>query len=100
MSGHIVRVELIDVEDGDEAYEKLHAQMEKRGFLRTIEGNSGTRYRLPPAEYNYEKGDTPSEKVLDKAKAAAKETGHKARFLVTTGARRWAGLETQDEEDV
>ena len=92
MSGHIVRVELLDVDEGDEAYEKLHAEMKKKGFLRTIDGQSGTTYELPPAEYNYEDGDTSADDVLEKAKAAAKKTGHEARFLVTTGSRKWSGL--------
>ena len=92
MSGHTVRVELLDVDDGDEAYESLHKEMAKGGFKRTIKGNSGARYRLPPAEYNYDDGSKPADDVLEAAKAAAKQTGHEARIVVTTGARAWSNL--------
>jgi hypothetical protein len=92
MAGHTVRVELLDVDEGDAAYEALHKEMAKSGFKRTIEDSSGTRYWLPPAEYNYEDDTVSGDKVLDKAMAAAKQTGHGARILVTTGPRRWNNL--------
>jgi hypothetical protein len=57
-----------------------------------IKGGSRKTYELPPAEYKFEGDDTSADDVLEKAKSAAKRTGHKARILVTTGARHWQGL--------
>jgi hypothetical protein len=44
--------------------------MQRRGFSRTITGDNGVAYELPPAEY-YIEGNAPRGDVLEKAKAAA-----------------------------
>ncbi len=90
MAKFTVRVELHDDEDGD--YPKLHKQMEKRGFERTIEVD-GTLYQLPDASYVY-KGDETKEQVYDKARAAANAIGRDAGIVVTKsdGGRFVGGL--------
>ena len=44
MARFTVRVQLHGADEGDDAYDTLHAQMKKRGFVRTIESES-TTYR-------------------------------------------------------
>lgn len=48
MASFTTRVEL---HDGDADYDNLHEAMERKGFLRHVEGTKGT-YRLPDAEYD------------------------------------------------
>jgi hypothetical protein len=91
MTGFTTRVELHDADDDD--YENLHDAMEARGFTRNIEGSSGTVYKLPPAEYNYE-GNVTKKQVLEKAEKAAETTGLKYSVLVTeSNGRTWNHLE-------
>ncbi len=51
MSRFTTRVELHNARSYDD-YARLHAQMEGRGFTRTIQGDDGVRYQLPSAEYD------------------------------------------------
>jgi hypothetical protein len=89
MSKFTTRVELHDA-DGDD-YDSLHAEMEQRGFERTIIGETVT-FHLPTAEYNYV-GDVECKDVLNFADAAAKATGRKHGILVTEVTKRvWRGL--------
>lgn len=87
------RVELHDAKTSQD-YDKLHEEMEKEEFWRTIrlEGDS-TVYHLPTAEYNYS-GDVSALKVLEQAKIAAARTGKKFSVLVTKsdGKREWYNL--------
>lgn len=90
MAKFTVRVELHDEESGD--YPKLHMQMEKRGFERTLKVD-GTLYQLPDASYVY-KGEETKEQVYDKARAASDSIGREAGIVVTKsdGGRFVGGL--------
>lgn len=91
MSRFTVRVELHRADDDDD-YELLHAEMEKRGFARTIRGSDGLTYQLPPAEYDFH-GSVSTDAVLDVAQHAANATGRRSSILVTEAiSRRWRGL--------
>ena len=98
--GATLRVQLVDVEEGDDVYETLHVEMKKRNCSRLITGSSGTVYRLPFGRYDYvgTKTKTGIGEILDAAQAAAKTTGKKARVLVTKGSQKWVGLETKSGE--
>lgn len=85
-----IRVELHGADEND--YETLYEHMKAKGFTKTITGNDGTIYELPPAEYNMIKTITRTE-VRDLAAAAAKATRRKAGILVTEGTRSWSGLD-------
>lgn len=91
MTQFTTRVELHDADADD--YETLHAEMESRGFSRTIQSNEGVWYHLPPAEYDFD-GNQDRSQVLALAKAAAAVTSKTAALLVTqTTGRTWLGLE-------
>ena len=90
MSIYTTRVELHRACDTD--YETLHAAMEREGFSRLIQSDSGKTYHLPTAEYNYE-GNRTRPQVLDAAKRAAETTKLKYAALVTEAhGRTWCGL--------
>jgi len=78
----ITRVELHGVQHDHEAYNTLHAAMERLGFSRTITGDSGETFYLPPAEYYCESTLT-AEQVRSYAKGAANETQRNSNVLVT-----------------
>lgn len=93
MPSFTVRVQLVDVESSDSAYETLHGGMEGRGFTRTIRSDDGITYEMPFGTYNYV-GDTTRSDVLDRAKRAASATKLQARILVTeANGRTWSNLE-------
>jgi hypothetical protein len=74
-------------------YEKLHAEMAKENFTRTIVITDG-EVKLPTAEYNKD-GKYTKEQVLDSAKRAATKIGKKFSVLVTeSNGRTWCNLET------
>jgi len=90
MARFTVRVELHDAEWSD--YEQLHESMEVEGFSRLISSGDGRAYHLPWAEYNRETTLDKSS-VLESAKRAAAQTGHKYSILVTESAgRTWHNL--------
>ena len=92
MARYTVRVELHDAAGDD--YDDLHAYMEQEGFLRYITDVNGKKYQLPTAEYNIETNKDRST-VLEKAKRAAANTGHKYMVLITESAgRSWHNLPT------
>lgn len=89
MAKFTVRVELHDEESGD--YPKLHKQMEKRGFERTLKVD-GTLYQLPDASYAY-KGEETKQQVYEKARAASDAIGRESGIVVTkSGGRSVGGL--------
>ena len=92
MSLYTTRVELHDANDYDD-YETLHKAMENKGFTRYIaDSNSGTKYHLPWAEYNFSGNENRSD-VLNLAIAASKITRKKASILVTeSNGRTWDNL--------
>lgn len=91
MAQFTVRVELHDAKRED--YERLHAEMEGKGFSRLIKADNGTTYHLPWAEYDGT-GDLTRSQVRDVARAAANSTGKRNAILVTeSNGRSWVGLE-------
>ena len=97
MSLFTTRVELHKASTSED-YKKLHDEMEKEGFWRTIKllGESAS-YHLPTAEYSYsnEKNNLDTEGVLNSAKTAAARTGKTFSVFVTKadGPRKWYKLE-------
>jgi hypothetical protein len=91
VSKFTTRVELHDADSDD--YTKLHSEMERKGFARTITVDDKT-YRLPTAEYNYEGNET-RDQVRDKAEEAARKVKSRFGILVTeSNGRCWLGLTT------
>ena len=89
---YTVRIELIDGSPAD--YETLSRAIGPEGFEHSVASNDGTRFRLPPGEYNYDAKATAND-VLEAAKRAAGRTGHPFRVLVTEVAGRiWYNLES------
>jgi hypothetical protein len=89
MTDYIARVELHDEKEGD--YPKLHAEMEKRGFARTIAAGS-TTYHMPNATYLLI-GDQTPQQVYTLGAAAANAIGGKARIIVagSSFSQMWLG---------
>jgi hypothetical protein len=86
-----VRVQLHDVPEGDDAYDVLHDEMEKRGFVRTIVVD-GQEHRLPWGTYIglAENTGGSREKAANLVSAAVKATGYTSSFVVVetdTGLR-------------
>lgn len=81
MAKFITRIELHNA--GSDDYEKLHEEMEKEGFEKTITSSDGKEYSLPDGEYHYDKqvpinpGKEDYQIVLEKAKKAAQKTNKK-----------------------
>ena len=77
----------------DTDYEKLHAEMAKQGFVRTIVSDDNVTYHLPTAEYNLVANNFTLGQVLEKAKVAAKQTGKENSIIVTeANGRTWHNL--------
>ena len=73
-------------------YTDLYKHMAAEGFPDIIGAGDGTRYKMPPGEYNYE-GKTTRDQVLVKAKsAAAKVVRSYAVFVTESAGRTWYGL--------
>lgn len=95
MAKYNTRVELHNLPGGQkdrELYEKLHEEMERAEFERTIVGSSGGEYHLPHAEYQKETADT-HDQIFEQAKAIANSV-HKSNGVITwlyTSAK-WKGL--------
>jgi hypothetical protein len=91
MSRFTVRVELRSATEED--YEKLHMEMEDRGFCRLLPAGDGGKVLLPTEEYNLDAAWTP-EQVLNTAKTLAAATRRLFARLVTESlSRKWSGLE-------
>lgn len=90
MSSFMVRVELHNASYQD--YLRLHAEMARWGFARTILGSNGQTYHLPTAEYDITTDRTAAQ-VREAAIRAAAATGRPAWVLVTQySACLWSGL--------
>lgn len=98
MSNRFTTRVMLHFADEQEDYTQLHSEMEKQGFTRTIiDTETGIKYKLPTAEYNYIGEGTKSD-ILNKAKIAAKATNLKFAILVTPSSGRiWVGLEVAKE---
>lgn len=87
MAKFTTRVELHDAKSTD--YDKLHEQMEAKGFTKTWKTDGGTVYHLPTAEYDY-RGDKSKDEVLELAKGAAGRVKPSYEVFVTESAGRTA----------
>lgn len=90
--GCTARVMLHDAADDDTAYETLHLEMLKIGFVRTITGLSRKTYEMPWGTYDYAGSKTDLGVLLAEVTAAAAKTKKKAAVLLTQGAQKWQGL--------
>jgi hypothetical protein len=90
MARYTIRIELHDA-TWDE-YEAMYEYLEAQGITDIITSSDGARYKMPPAEYNYE-GNATRAQVLDMAKASAAKVVRSYAVLVTESAgRTWHGL--------
>jgi hypothetical protein len=92
MANYMARVELHLA--GPEDYERLHLNMQQRGYLRKITGEDGIVYQLPTGTYFVSETSAMLSVALKAAVEAANETGKKSAVLVTDWqSARWNGLE-------
>lgn len=89
MAEFIIRVELIDLPQGDSRpiYEEFHEAMEARGFGRQRPWPSGLKW-LPDATYHI-KGELKADDVVEKAKDALQAARRKGRVLVAQTQGGW-----------
>ncbi len=80
MANYVARVELHGALFQD--YEKLHEEMKKRGYLKTIPANDGTHYDLPTGTYQIMNNAATLSQAFDAAKAAADATGKSSWIFV------------------
>ncbi len=91
MARFTVRVELHNAES--ENYTLLYEHMVMQGFSDIITTDKGTKFEMPPGEYNFV-GNLTKEQILAKAEFAAGETECEYSILVTqSGGRTWANLD-------
>jgi hypothetical protein len=75
MASFLTRVELYGSPTSAD-YLKLHEEMEKRQFSRTIKGDDGKTYHLPTAEYHSYSSTLDAAGVRNLAVDAAKAVGY------------------------
>ncbi|WP_449301659.1 hypothetical protein [Pseudoxanthomonas mexicana] len=91
MADFTIRIVLHDA-TWDE-YVAMYQHLAAVGITDQITSDSGTTYRMPPAEYNYQ-GNATRAQVLDMAKAAAARVVRRYAVLVTESrGRTWHGLD-------
>jgi hypothetical protein len=91
MANYMARVELHQA--GPEDYERLHASMRQRGYVREMPGEDGAIYQLPTGTYFVTNTSAMLHVALNAAVDAAKETGKSAAVIVTDwSTARWTGL--------
>jgi hypothetical protein len=91
MSNYIARVELHSANSED--YEVLHAEMEKRGYARTVLGSDGFTYDLPTGTYVLRDTNITVDGALRRAVEAANATGNKNSTIVADwNVAAWQGL--------
>jgi hypothetical protein len=91
MANYMARVELHQA--GPEDYERLHASMQERGYVREMRGEDGVTYQLPTGTYFVTNTSAMLHVALNAAVDAAKETGKSAAVIVTDwSTARWVGL--------
>jgi hypothetical protein len=82
-----------------EHYERLHAEMKKRGFSRVIESSEPNFYWLPNGTY-YRVSSSTREQVLADAKAAAAIVSREYEVVVTDAPNcTWCGLKLATAAD-
>ncbi|KLU14525.1 MULTISPECIES: type V toxin-antitoxin system endoribonuclease antitoxin GhoS [Xenorhabdus] len=91
MARFTVRVELRKADSTD--YEKLYDKMKAKGFSKFITSDDGSKYELPPAEYNFISDSKSRNEVRDLAYNIAKTVNSRPAVLVTESeGRAWNGL--------
>ena len=96
MPGFIVRVVLHKARDPED-YQKLHDDMEKKSYFRTIIGGDGQRYKLPSATYRARGDSWTVTQIRDEVSTITKATGFSYAVLVTEAVQSaWIGLEKVD----
>lgn len=90
MAIFITRVELHDAKS--DHYEKLHEEMQKEGFERTIASDVGIKYYLPTAEYYKECNDKRFDVILSAKKAAEKTKKECSVVAIEVTGVTWDGL--------
>jgi hypothetical protein len=91
MASFTIRVELHNASRGD--YETLYRHLAEYNITDTLVCESGTRHKLPTAEYNYE-GAATYWQVLETIKWCAAKTARPYSILVTEASNRaWHGLQ-------
>ena len=91
MPHYTIRVELHKGTWDD--YVELHKHLAVHGIVDTITSDEGVRYKLPPAEYNYE-GNNDIGRVVEICKQSAAKVVQSYAVLVTEANRRsWYGLQ-------
>jgi hypothetical protein len=90
----IVRIEL----HFERRYDKLHEEMETRGFTQTIQSSSGKRYQLPRGTY-WKSEPTVASAMKDEARSAVRAAGAHppAMIIATAGSSSFVGLPTDDD---
>lgn len=90
MAQFTIRVELHKASWDD--YVQLATELAKKNITDVITAGDGTRYKMPPAEYQCH-GELSSEQVHDIVDTCANMTGKAHAILVTQSAGRfWSGL--------
>jgi len=89
MAQFIIRVEILGNASKSE-YEKLHAAMEKQGFVRTVTGADGKQFHLPTGEFHIS-GDLTEQDVQNKARAGCDRNFKRCAILcaAATSIRGW-----------
>jgi hypothetical protein len=80
MANYIARVELHDADYDD--YETLHAEMEQRGYSRTIVGGDGITYHLPTGTYVMRDTNRTLQDAINRATEAANATRKTSSIIV------------------
>ncbi len=89
MARYTIRIELHDASWDD--YEEMYMHLTAQGITDIIASDDG-RYKMPPAEYNYD-GSATRAQVLEMAKASAGKVARSYAVLITeSNGRTWHGL--------
>lgn len=92
MARYITRVELRGSPSAKD-YESLHADMEAKGFARTIVGDDGVTYKLPHAEY-YADSTLTTSAICNLAVEVAKAVWTKYSVITSEATNSsWVGLD-------
>lgn len=92
MAYFTIRVELHGATSAD--YTQLHENLARLGVTDIIADDAGTRYKMPPGEYNFQ-GNATIAQVLAAAQNAASQTNRKSAVFVSEATKRsWEGLPT------
>lgn len=90
MARFTIRIELHEATWDD--YVAMYDHLAGYGITDILTSDDGVKYKMPPAEYNYEGNSTRSE-VLESAKKCAAKVVKSYAILVTESAgRTWNGL--------